>query len=156
MKGLLIAVAFFLLSQLAFAKPLELTNCADVGASLETMLFGAENQKSYYSGNVGLITYDTIEPAAAPYGIAIVHNEPVELPEGFIMRKCLAVSYLSQVYLSQAKSTYSATDGVTVTIPVLKMDGFTGLPRETTIKVNIKTINTGRIDEGHVVTAEEI
>lgn len=156
MKGLLIATALFLVSQLAFSKPVELVACNDVGASLESILFGSKYQKTYYNGNVGLVVYDTIEPAAASYGIAIVHNEPVETHAGFISRKCLAVSYLSGVDLSAARSTYDAKAGLTVIVPVRKMDGITGLDRDTKIKINIKTVNTGKIDEGHVVTAEEI
>lgn len=155
MKSLLIASAFFLMSQVAFSKPLELVTCSDAGAGLETMLMGADHQRSFYNGNVGLITYFTQEPAAAPYGIAVVYTEPVEM-EGFMLRKCLAIPYLSGVDLKIAKSTYNATTGLTVTVPVKKMDGFTGLDRDTTIRINIKTVNTGRIDEGHVVTAEEI
>lgn len=156
MKGILIATAFFLLSQIAFAKEINLSSCADVGASLESVLFGPENQKSYYNGNVGLIVYDTIEPAAASYGIAVVHNEPVETHAGFISRKCLAIPYLSGVDLKSAVSSYDAKTGLTVIIPIIMNDGITGLGRDTKVKINIKTINTGRIDEGHVVTAEEI
>lgn len=156
MKQMLLAVALFSLSQFAFSKPLELTKCDDVGANIENMLFGKESQKSYYNGNVGLVVFDTIEPAAASYGIAIVHNEPAENPEGFITRKCLAVPFLSAVDLKNAKSTYNARTGVTVVIKARKMDGFTGDARIAKIVINIKSVNTGTISEGHVVTAEEL
>lgn len=156
MKQMLLAVALFSLSQFAFSKPLELTKCDVVGANIENMLFGKESQKSFYNGNVGLVVYDTIEPAAASYGIAIVHNEPAENPEGYITRKCLAIPYLSDVDLKNAKSTYNARTGVTVVIKARKMDGFTGDARDAKIVINIKSVNTGTISEGHVVTAEEL
>lgn len=156
MKGLLIAMAFFLLSQVAFSKEINLSSCADAGATLESMLFGAENQKTYYNGNVGLVVYDTIEPVAASYGIAVIHNAPTASNEGFIIRKCLAVPYLSGVDLKSATSSYDAKNGLTIIVPIIMNDGITGMGRDTKIKINIKTVNTGRIDEGHVVTAEEI
>lgn len=156
MKSLFVALSVLVLSQTAFAGKLELVSCADVGANIENMLLGNENQKSYYNGNVGLVVYDTIEPAAASYGIAIVHNEAVENPEGFISRKCLAVPYLSGVNLKGAKSSYNPKTGVTVVVPVRKMDGITGDYRDASVKIVIKTVKTGTIAEGHVVTAEEI
>ena len=156
MKQMLLAVALFSLSQFAFSKPLELNKCDDVGANIENMLFGKESQRSFFNGNVGIVVYDTIEPAAASYGIAIVHNEPAENPEGFITRKCLAVPNLSAVDLKNAKSTYNSRTGVTIVVKARKMDGFTGDARDAKIVINIKSVNTGTISEGHVVTAEEL
>lgn len=156
MKSFLVVAALVAISQFAVAAPLETAKCEDVGANIENMLLGSENQKSYYNGNVGLIAYDTIEPAAASMGIAIVHNEPVETPEGFIVRKCVAVPWLSGVNLKGAKSKYDPKTGVTVIVPVRKMDGITGDYRNTKIKITIKSVNTGSISEGHEVKAEEI
>ena len=140
MKSLFLALSVLVMSQGAFASKLELASCADVGANLESLLLGSENQKSFYNGNVGLVVYDTIEPAAASYGIAIVHSEPVENPEGFITRKCLAVPYLSGVNLKGAKSSYNAKTGVTIVVPVRKMDGITGDYRDAKISINIRTV----------------
>lgn len=156
MKQMLLAVALFSLSQFAFSKPLELTNCNDVGANIENMLFGAATQKSFYNGNVGLVVYDTIEPAAASYGIAIIFNEPVENPEGLITRKCLAIPYLSAVDLKNSKTNYNGRTGITLVLKARKMDGFTGSPREAKIIITIKSVNTGTLSEGHVVAAEEL
>ncbi len=153
MKSLLIVL--LALSTSAFAKGnVELTDCENAGANLTTMNFGAENQKSFYKGQVGVLSYWTEEPAASPTGIAIVYNEPLDTEAGYISRKCVAITYLASESLKTAKSSYDPKTGVTLTVNVGRFDGES--VQKKVISINIKTINTGKPNEGHVIKATEL
>jgi hypothetical protein len=127
--------------------------CAEVGANLESMLFGANHQRSFYNGNVGLVACDVQEPAAASYGVAIVFNEPVET-EGYVARKCVAVPFLAGVDLKAAKASYDAKSGLAVVVPVKRPNDEEGLPVARTLVIRVKTVNAKTNSEGHVVEAE--
>ncbi len=151
MKSFLTAVAFCLVAQFAFSAPVTLEPCAAIGATLENMLLGAHQQRSFYKGSVGLVAFDAQEPAAAPYGLAIIFNEPVE-KEGYASRLCLGVNFLSGVDLKGTTSQYNPASGLTVSVPV-KRPNDEGTSVSKTLVLKIKTINAGTSSEGQVVEA---
>lgn len=143
MKAWLISLLVATVSFSAIAaQKIELQKCAVVGASLESMMFGASNQKTFYSGNVGLVAFDTIEPAAASYGIAILSYEPIETE--IPVRRCLAIPYLSGVDLSKSTSIYNAKTGLLITVPVKKMTA-EGRQVKATVQISIKSVNAGTL-----------
>ncbi len=160
MKQLLLAFALFSLFSLsfhAFSKPLELSTCNGVGAKIDNILFGQENQMSFYEGSVGLVIYKTTDPTTAPLGIAIIHNEIQENSEDTLSRKCLAIPFLSGVNFKKAKTTSDAATGIiTVIVDVRITDGFAGATRESKIAIYIERKLRGTFNTGHVVTAEEL
>ncbi len=152
MKSFLTAVAFCLIAQFAYSAPVTLEPCADVGATLENMLMGAQHQRSFYKGAVGLVAFDAEEPAAASYVLAVIFKEPIE-NEGYSARKCVAVNLLSGVDLKGATWDYNPASGLTVFVPVKRPDA-EGTSVFKTLVLKIKTINTGTSSEGHVVDAQ--
>lgn len=136
------------------ASKVELRDCADANVRLEDINFGADNQKSFYNGTVGVVSYYHGEPAAAPTGIAIVYNKPIATESGYIDRGCVAIAYLTEVNMKGAKAAYDPKTGVTLNIPVVKV----GLDdnEKKTIQLSIKTINTGKPNEGQVISAKEL
>lgn len=138
------------------ASEIKLQKCNENGIGIESLIPGVGNQKSVYNGNVTLYAYDIIEPAAASQGIAIVYTVPEEFPEGFVVRECAAITYLSGVDLKNAKSTYDAKTGVTLKIPVRNYDNETGGTTPGMVELNIKSVNTGTISEGHVLKATKL
>lgn len=155
MKSLLMALVLTVSAQ-AFAQEIELTPCDESGASIESLMPGLENQKSYYNGQVALYKYNTLTPETVPYGIAIAFSDPTELPEGYKFRKCLAVRYLNEVDLAKAVSKYNPKTGLTVTVPYTALEGEDQTPVPAKIEIKIKTINTGTMSEGHTVSAKKI
>ncbi len=156
MKFVMIVMAA-LLAQTAFAgRKIQLSACSEIGADLTTILTGAESQRSLYKGAVGIFQFDTEEPAAAPAGLAIVYNSPEASEQGFIIRKCVGLHYLAGSDLKNAKSSYDAKSGVTLIINISKPNIEDGGTIPGKIKLNIKTVNTGKDNEGQVISAEEL
>lgn len=145
-------LAFALIALSAQSAPVKLEVCKDQpGASLENVY----DTRSFYSGQVTLFAYDTVEPAAASKGLAITYNVPTNNEQGFGERGCVALTYLNSVEtLSKIKAAYNARTGLTLTIKGNRLSG-DGDFKNTVITLNIRTVNTGRADEGQVVTADE-
>ncbi len=146
MKSFLMASALFFVSQTAFSKPIEMIDCSEAGATLETMQFGLDHQKSYYAGSIGITTYFIGGPI--PAGIAIVYSKPVKVGEMF-QRKCQAVPDIFVIDLPNARATRNEAELI-VSVPVRKKDGITN------IQFNITAVSPEGMTEGYVVTATEI
>lgn len=156
MKKLLFALAILSTVSAFAAGEIELGKCSENGIGIESLIPGAENQRSVYNGGVSLYAYDIGEPAAASQGIAITYYSPEELPEGHVSRNCAVITYLSGVDLKNAKSVYDAKTGVTMKIPVRNYNPETGGTTPGMIEVNIKMVNRGTLSEGHVISAKKI
>jgi hypothetical protein len=137
-----------LLSTTAFANKVELQPCEEVGATIENLLPGASNQRSFYNERVSLYRYDTIEPAAGSEGIAIAFQAPENAEGGIITRKCLAVTFINSVDLKNATSSYDAKTGVTIRVPIKNYDPETGGSTNGKVEINVRQVNTGKINEG--------
>jgi hypothetical protein len=150
--SLLILSSFLLSIAAASAAEVKLIDCAEAGASLETIIPGAENQRSFYNGRVTLFRYDIMEPAAGAQGIAIVYDAP-EASE-YLVRKCMAVPYLYSVGLMKdVKASYNAKTGVTAIVPIMRDNFGEGRATSSQIELSIRQVNTGKMGEGFVIKA---
>lgn len=121
------------------AKAANLRLCYDIGLGPENVVVsetGATHRR-FYKDEVMFLLIDTIEPAAAAYGVAVVYPDP---ENG--MPVCQAAIGYSGVDLMAAKSTYDPSEGLTVTIPTKAYDPdtATSVPGDAlVIKVNLAT-----------------
>jgi hypothetical protein len=89
--------------------------CHDAGIGIATLVTPvAKNVRTFYNNLVQIYNVDTIEPAAASAGIAVVLPD-VDSPLGGL--KCLAITNFAKVDVMQAGATYDATKGLSVSIP---------------------------------------
>lgn len=121
------------------AKAADLTLCYDIGLGPENVAIsdtGATHLR-FYNDDVMFLLIDTIEPAAAAYGVAVIYPDPENgLPV------CQAAVGFSGVDLMAATSTYEPSKGLTVTMPTKKYDPDTGtsVPGDAlVIRVNLAT-----------------
>jgi len=121
------------------ARAADLRLCYDIGLGPENVVVsetGATHRR-FYENQVMFLQIDTIEPAAAAYGVAVVYPDP---ENG--MPVCQAAVGYSGVDLMAAKSSYDASEGLTVSIPtkVYDPDTATSVPGDPlVIKVNLAT-----------------
>ena len=120
--GLFIALAAALASPAAAAGS-GLRPCDDVGVGLWAVVPGANNRgiRSFYDGQVTLFELDTIEPAAAPAGVAVVIPDVPDV-EGIPTPQCWAVINFSSVDVAAARARYDPRQGLTLTIPTWRYD----------------------------------
>ena len=114
-----------------------LRQCDDLGVGLWAVVAGADRSgiRTYYDGQVTVFQVDTIEPAAAPSGVAFVIPDRPDA-EGNPTPQCSAIINFSSVDVSAAQARYDARTGLTLTIPTQDFDGERSVPG-TPIRVRI-------------------
>lgn len=135
-----IAVVLALITMVAMpAKAADLALCYDIGLGPENVVVSdtGATHRNFYEGQVMFLLIDTIEPAAAAYGVAVIYPDP---ENG--MPVCQAAVGYSGIDLMAATSTYDPSTGLTVTMPTKSYDHETGssVPGDAlVIKVNLAT-----------------
>lgn len=121
------------------AKAADLRLCYDIGLGPENVVVSETGvtHRRFYRDEVMFLLIDTIEPAAAAYGVAVIYPDP---ENG--MPVCQAAVGYSGIDLMAAKSTYDPSQGLTVIVPTKSYDADTGtsVPGDAlVIKVNLAT-----------------
>ncbi len=80
--------------------------------------------RSFYEGQALVVAIDQVEPAAASAGLVILLFDPTAELTGD--RICYAATGFTGLDLDKAKSSYSPTTGVTLSIPAMDYDHETG------------------------------
>ncbi len=116
MRKLICTVALSSLTAAPAAGHYGLKPCVDWTVGLEALVQPvADNQLTLYEGKVVVYNIDTIEPAAAPAGIAIVLPE-IEDPLG--RSKCVALTGVGSIDVRNAQRQYDPALGLLLTIPL--------------------------------------
>jgi hypothetical protein len=102
----------------------DVRECQQIGIGIETLVTPvASNVQSFYEGRVQIYNVDTIEPAAASAGIAIVLPEK-DNPLG--SSKCLAIVHLGRIDIREGRAAYDPAKGLAISIPTRTTDLETG------------------------------
>lgn len=79
--------------------------------------------RTFYEGNVLMVSIDQVEPAAAARGVAILAMVPGDEPGA---RRCLAATGFAFLDLARARSRYDPREGLSVIIPASDPDDVSG------------------------------
>jgi len=117
-----IALALFW-TPAAAAQPRGALDCEEAGVGLWSIAPGEDGSglRSFYNGQVTVIAVDTIEPAAAPSGIAIVMpgEEREDEPPS---PACWAFVGYDRIDLAAARAEYDPAEGLMLTLPTWRWD----------------------------------
>jgi len=105
----------------------EIRSCREVGVGIESLVTHvADNVQSFYNNRVQIYNIDTIEPAAASAGIAIVLPDTDDPLGG---SKCFAITNFAGIDIKTSRAVYDPAKGLTVSIPTKSPDFQTGKSR---------------------------
>jgi hypothetical protein len=107
----------------AVAQPRGALDCEDAGVGLWSIAPGEDGSglRSFYDGQVTVVAVDTIEPAAAPAGIAIVMPAAERDDEPPSMA-CWAFIGFDRVDVRAARAEYDPAEGLRLTLPTWRWD----------------------------------
>ena len=130
----MVRARYLILSAAAMAAPATaagsgLQPCEDLGVGLWAVVAGADRGgiRTYYDGQVTVFELDTVEPAAAPAGVAFVIPDRPDV-EGIPSPQCWAIINYTAVEVRRAQARYDPTAGLTLTIPAQGYDGERAIP----------------------------
>ncbi len=109
----------------------EVRNCSDANLGIESIVLPA---KSFYNGQVNVFVTDTVEPAAASFGLAIVTPDFADPVGG---SNCRAITHLSGVDINKIKSSYDSDKGLLLTVPYRVYNGEGTEPAKAPLKIRI-------------------
>jgi hypothetical protein len=112
MKAVLLAI---IVIAAAKAEGQEVRPCQEINVGIETLVIPvANNVRSFYNNRVQIYNIDTIEPAAASAGIAIVLPDNEDPLGG---SKCLAIRNIGGIDIKSARASYDSVKGLSLSIP---------------------------------------
>ncbi|MDJ0643438.1 MAG: hypothetical protein QNJ15_11515 [Erythrobacter sp.] len=114
-----------LMAQAPASGTLELKSCEQANVGLRDLAINSRGSgaRSFYEGNVLLLEIDQVEPAAASAGLVVLMLDP-ESTMGD--RHCYAFTGFNGLDLDRARSSYSASTGLRVSIATSRYDHDTG------------------------------
>ena len=112
-----------------------LKSCEEWNIGLEALVQPvADNQLVLYEGKVVVYNIDTIEPAAASAGIAVVIPDTDDPLGG---SKCVALTGIGAIDVKKAQRHYDAARGLLLTIPAQKSNDTGELTPDAPVRMRI-------------------
>lgn len=106
-----------------------LQSCETANVSLHDLAISGSGGgvRSFYEGQALVVAIDQVEPAAASAGLVILLFDPAAELAGD--RICFAATGFTGLDLDNAKSSYSPTNGVRLSVPAMDYDHETGMSK---------------------------
>lgn len=122
--GMQVVLLAIIVIAAARAEGHEVRPCQEVNVGIETLVTPvANNVRSFYNNRVQIYNIDTIEPAAASAGIAIVLPDNEDPLGG---SKCLAIPNFAGIDIKAGRPSYDSVNGLSLSIPTRIPDSETG------------------------------